>query len=84
MAAPNPGSDFVEIKETSVTSNLKSEASDRNISVTVLNTLGSVVHSANIHSLPYRIETSVLPIGKYIVKIIDGEIVENIQILIDH
>lgn len=84
MASPNPGSDFIDINVAQEASSLKSAPIDRDIMVTVYNNTGSVVHSASINGFPYRIDTSELPIGSYLIRIIDGKTNETIRILVDH
>jgi hypothetical protein len=84
MASPNPGSEFIDISLADEESNLKSAQISRDIRITIYNNTGSIVHTNSINELPYRINTSELPIGSYVIRIMDGNINETIRVLVDH
>jgi len=73
MAFPNPSSSYVDIDVNPKMSTLIEEIYNNDISLSVYNKMGIVVLNSNVESLPYRIDTSGLPNGEYVVKIITGK-----------
>lgn len=85
MASPNPGSEYLELNTAmNESGNLKAVSSDLDITVKVFNSLGALQYSSKLNSLPYRLDTSMLPDGNYIFQIIDKNNVESISIIIRH
>jgi len=70
MAFPNPSSSYVDIDVNPKMSTSMEEIYNNDISLSLYNKMGTVVHNSNVESLPYRIDTSGLPNGEYVVKII--------------
>jgi len=70
MAFPNPSSSYVDIDVNPKMSTSMEEIYNNDISLSLYNKMGIVVLNSNVESLPYRINTSELPNGEYVVKII--------------
>ena len=92
MAFPNPGSNYVDIDINPKMSTSMEDIYNNDISLSVYNKMGIVVLNSNVESLPYRIDTSGLPNGEYVVKIItrkkDGtekdQRFESLKITVNH
>jgi hypothetical protein len=85
MASPNPGSDFMEISPAlNEAGTLKTIQTDLDITVKVFNSMGRIQFTSKLDRLPYRIDTSTLLDGNYIIQIIDKNNVETIHVLIKH
>ena len=70
MAFPNPSSSYVDIDVNPKMSTSMEEIYNNDISLSLYNKMGIAVLNSNVESLPYRINTSELPNGEYVVKII--------------
>ena len=92
MAFPNPGSNYVDIDVNPKMSTSMEEIYNNDISLSLYNKMGTVVLNSNVESLPYRIDTSILPNGEYIVKIITrkkggtekDQRLESLKITVNH
>jgi len=92
MAFPNPGSNYVDIDVNPKMSTSMEEIYNNDISLSLYNKMGTVVLNSNVESLPYRIDTSVLPNGEYVVKIITrkkggtekDQRIESLKITVNH
>ena len=92
MASPNPGSNYIDIDIASKTAELMQESFNQEIDLRVYDKMGTIVLAETVNSLPYRINTSILPEGNYIVYIVsekkNGKEIEkkmeSIQILVEH
>jgi hypothetical protein len=92
MASPNPGSNYIDIDFAPEAEELKQTSYDQKIELRVYNKMGIIVLAETVTSLPYRIETSNLPEGNYVVYMVtqkkngkDKEKkVESLQIIVEH
>jgi len=92
MAAPNPSSSYVDIDIITEMLTSMAESYNNDISLSVYNKMGIVVLNSNVESLPYRIDTSELPNGEYVVKIITrkkggtekDQRFESLKIIVNH
>jgi hypothetical protein len=70
MAAPNPAINYTEIDIASDDTKAQEISYDSDITLTVVNKMGTPVMTVNVESLPYILDTSKLPNGDYIIQII--------------
>lgn len=70
MAAPNPAGEYTVIDIVSEEAKVVENKYDSNITLTVVDKMGTPVIKVNVESLPYILDTSKLPIGEYIIQII--------------
>jgi len=70
MASPNPAATHTEIDIASEDAKELETSYDSNITLTVVDKMGSPVMKVNVESLPYKLDTSKLPNGEYVVQII--------------
>ena len=70
MASPNPAVIYTEIDLASEDAKALETSYDSNITLTVVDKMGSPVMKVNVESLPYRLDTSKLPNGEYVIQII--------------
>jgi hypothetical protein len=88
MASPNPGSEYVDIDYAPEATELKATSSTLDLELKLVDKMGTVVCTENVYSFPYRINTSKLKEGNYLVMIRDkkanSKSYESFQILIEH
>lgn len=70
MASPNPAVIYTEIDITSENAKALETSYDSNITLTVVDKMGSPVMKVNVESLPYKLNTGILQNGEYIIQII--------------
>jgi len=70
MASPNPAITYTDIDIASENAKALETSYDSNISLTVVDKMGSPVMKVNVESLPYKLDTSRLQNGEYIIQII--------------
>lgn len=88
MASPNPGSEYIDIDFTPDAVEMKSTSSSLDLEVKLVDKMGTVISTENVYSFPYRINTSKLPEGNYVVLIRDKKLssktYDSFQVLIEH
>lgn len=84
IASPNPSSDYVEVDIKADRISLKEASSENDIVLRMVDKMGTVKHIAEFKGkdFPYRINTSTLPKGNYVVNIINGKYTESLQIVV--
>jgi len=70
MAAPNPATYYTEIDIASEDAKAQEISYDNDITLTVVDKMGTPVMTVNVESLPYILDTSKLPNGEYIIQIV--------------
>lgn len=70
MAAPNPASSYTDIDIASEEAKSLEASYNSDITISVVDKMGSPMFNANVESLPYRLNTAKLPNGEYVVQII--------------
>ena len=89
MASPNPTVEYTEIDIASEEAKALDTKYDSDITLTVVDKMGAPISKVNVERLPYRLNTSKLPKGEYIIQIIsqpkDREaLVESLKIIVNH
>jgi hypothetical protein len=92
MATPNPSKDYTDIDIVPEMVNTLLENYENEILISIFNNMGISVRTAKVNSLPYRIDTSVLSKGEYMIRIItmpksgteENQRVETLKIIVNH
>ncbi len=92
MATPNPSTDYTDIDIIPEMVNASLESYENEILISIYNNMGTPVLNADVNSLPYRIDTSILPKGEYMIRIIttpksrveENQRVETVKIIVNH
>ena len=92
MIMPNPSSSYIDLDINPSKIKAEEEINDWEILLKIYDKMGAIVHTSVATSLPYRIDTSNIPEGEYIVYIVstkkngkeNEKRVESIQIIVGH
>jgi hypothetical protein len=86
MSSPNPGSDYIDIDILPSNNSVKEASVDKEIIIKMFDKMGTVKHMAEIKGVefPYRINTSAIPKGNYVVHILNGKYTESLQVIVEH
>ena len=92
MASPNPSSNYVDIDIVPEMKEISVESFKSEISISVFDKLGTQIFNQVVNSLPFRLDTSILPIGEYMIRIIttlkseveENQRVETLKIIVNH
>ena len=84
MALPNPADNYIDIdidekKLATAQKYLKGESV-----LKMYDKMGTVKYTAEFKEFPYRINTSVLPEGLYVILIINNERAQSIEVIVEH
>lgn len=92
MASPNPSSNYVDIDIVPEMKEISVESFKNEISISVFDKLGTQILNQEVNSLPFRLDTSILPVGEYMIRIItmpksgveENQRVETLKIIVSH
>lgn len=84
MAAPNPADNYIDIIINEEFISAESLNPGSEYILTMVDKMGEVKYTAEVREFPYRINTSYLEEGLYIINLIyDSEII-SMQVIIEH
>jgi len=84
MASPNPADDFIELNINEEKIAAEGLSLGRECNLTMVDKMGMVKYKAEIREFPYRINTSNLPNGLYIINLINKDRKFSIRVMIEH
>lgn len=79
MMSPNPGTTYIDLNVDSQKTSASKELAENDISISIVDKMGTVVYSDKVTSLPYRIDLSNYRKGEYIATILQTSKILSIK-----